>query len=302
MSRIENPVFAYGYVPEFERREYSDITRVAMGGAMKGAKEILELHGLSSAELQIEYKVDAGMTPRTLADMRSGKAIKDFIKHRFPNHSINEEETGEEEGNEYTWHIDPLDGTSSYARGQGYSTIGVALYKGTDPLSACVINPFEREMLVSEKDKGAVRVRFDNQGAMITAEPLVVSDQDLHGGIVYVDALFNAQTMQPKMTFMQEVVKLGGNNVGFRMTGSNIDQQRQVAAGRAEATITDAVGGFFDLAAGALMVSEAGGRFTDLEGNPVTMATQVAIGSNGRQHDALLEIAQRAYQGYQGFK
>ena len=86
------------------------------------------------------------------------------------------------------------------------------------------------------------------------------------------------------------------------MSGSNIDQQLKVAKGSAELSLTDAVGGFFDLAAGGLAIIEAGGRFTDQNGNPITETTQIAIGTNGQIHDDILEIASKHYQGYQGFK
>lgn len=101
---------------------------------------------------------------------------------------------------------------------------------------------------------------------------------------------------------MADLVRLANNNLGFRMSGSNIDQEMKVAAGRAELTLTDAVGGFFDLAAGGLAIIEAGGKFTDKNGNPVDEKTQVAVGTNGLIHDAVLEIANKHYRNYLGFK
>lgn len=59
---------------------------------------------------------------------------------------------------------------------------------------------------------------------------------------------------------------------------------------------------FFDLAAGGLAIIEAGGKFTDKDGNPVNESTQVAIGTNGSMHDDVLELTRRCYVGYQGFR
>ena len=113
----------------------------------------------------------------------------------------------------------------------------------------------------------------------------------------------NPNTTGRKLASIQEIAQAAGKpGIGIRMTGSNIDQQRQVASGRADWTLTDAVGGFWDLVVGGFIIQEAGGRFTDLYGNPVTEKTQVALGSNGILHDRLLAILQRHYEGYTGFK
>lgn len=278
-------------------------TATAEAGVRLGARKVLQIHGASPEELQIVFKAEAGSTPRTVADLKSGEAIKRFIARKFPQSTVNEEETGVTEGIGYTWHVDPLDGTSSYAREQRYSTVGIAVYESGAPVSAAICQPFERELLIAEKGKGAYVFSLDKdmipQGG---PRRLEVSKAPLEGGIAYVDALFNNKTSGPKLALIDKLVKLSNGNLGIRSTGSNIDQQRQVASGRAEVTITDAVGGFFDLAAGGLIIEEAGGKFTDIYGKPVGEQTQVAIGSNGKEHEAILRIAAECYQGYTGFK
>ena len=120
-----------------------------------------------------------------------------------------------------------------------------------------------------------------------------------------MDALFNGKTAPHKLAFMNELATATGN-IGFRMTGSNIDQQRHVAKGSAVASVTDAVGGFYDFS-GRLIIEQAGGVFTDMYGNPVTKQTQLAIGSNGHTHQQLLDVAQQSYKlpdgsDYRGFR
>lgn len=274
---------------------------VATTAAILGSQIVLEIHGASSEVLQTVYKAGEGDTPRTLADVNSGKVIKILIRRHFPNCRINEEESGDEIGqlgDTDDWHVDPLDGTSSYARELRYSTVGIAVYKAGKPFAAAIVNPFEGELVVTQIQKGAHL--FDLDGTY--RRQLEVSKNSLTGGLVFVDALFNAKTTKRKLGFMAGIVELGKNNVGFRMSGSNIDQQLKVATGRAEATLTDAVGGFFDLAAGSLAIIEAGGKFTDENGYTVSESTQVAIGSNGLVHDDVLEVAQKWYRGYHGFK
>lgn len=278
---------------------------VAAGAAKVGARKVLAIYGASPEKLQIVFKAEAGATPRTIADLQSGELIKGIINKVFPTHRINEEETGVHEGIDYTWHVDPLDGTSSFAEKQKYSTVGIAIYEGENPKAAAICHPFERELLVAEAGLGAFVFPLDENLFIVgPAKRLEVSKKEkLAGGIVFFDALFNAKTTPPKMELMKKLVELSNGNLGFRMTGSNIDQQRQVASGRGLLTITDAVGGFFDLAAGALIIQEAGGIMIDAQtGKPVTEKTQVAIGGQKIIVAQVLPIAQECYKEYAGFK
>ncbi len=276
---------------------------VAATSVLLGARKVLSIHGASPEVLKTVFKAEAGNTPRTIADLESGRIGKEIIRQQFPNARINEEESGDEYGDENAHHFDPLDGTSSYARELRYSTLGDAVYKADQSFAAAICNPFERELVIAQKDRGSHLFTLNEQLTTLTyARQLEVSRVSLEGGIAFIDALFNDKTSDRKFGFMANLVKLANNNLGFRMIGSNIDQQLKVAAGRAELTSTDAVGGFFDIAAGGLAIIESGGKFTDQNGDLVTESTQIAIGTNGLVHDDILEIARKFYQGYQGFK
>lgn len=280
---------------------------VAATAAILGARQVLNIHGASPEVLKVEYKAKDGDTPKTVADTLSGIVIKGLIKNRFPKDRINEEESGDEKGakgNKNDWHVDPLDGTFSYAEGQCYSTVGLAIYRDRLPFAAVIVHPFERDLVVTQVAKGAFIYRL-NEGLSIigNARQLEASRvKTLAGGQAYIDALFNAKTKGPKFQFMAGLTDLAKDNLGFRMTGSNMDQQLKVAKGSARLSLTDAVGGFFDLAAGGLAIVEAGGIFTDINGHSVNESTQVAIGTNGPIHDDVLELAQQCYIGYQGFR
>lgn len=280
---------------------------VAATAAVLGAKEVLAIHGAGPDVLQIVYKAEAGQTPRTIADLRSGIAIKSLIREYYPNSRINEEESGDEgakHGDTNVYYVDPLDGTSSYAEGQRYSTVGIAVYRDKSPFAAVIVHPFEQELVVAQVGKGTFLYRLNRDFMPVgDVRQLEVSKaKALAGGMAYIDALFNAKTSGPKSQFMAELVRMAEDNLGFRMSGSNIDQQLKVAKGSARLTLTDAVGGFFDLACGGLAITEAGGKFTGEDGYPVTESTQVAIGTNGPIHDDVLELVQHYYAGYRGFR
>lgn len=279
--------------------------------AILGSHIVKSIHGLSLEDLKIVYKAGDGDTPKTIADTESGGLIKGLIRSHFPGDRINEEESGDEKGVVGSWndhHVDPLDGTSSFAEGQRYSTVGIANYRDGSPFASVICHPFENELVVAQYGKGAFlfELRQDQNSLSLSlgsGKQLEVSKAtSLKGGQAYIDALFNAKTKGPKFRFMAGLVEMAVDNFGFRMSGSNIDQQLKVAKGSARLTLTDAVGGFFDLAAGGLAIIEAGGKFTDKDGYPVNESTQVAIGSNGPMHDDILELARVCYKGYQGFR
>lgn len=278
-------------------------TVAAAATVLLGGRQVLRIHGASPEVLQVVYKAEAGKTPRTVADLESGRVGKEVIKYLNPNSRINEEESGDEMGDENAHHFDPLDGTSSYARELRYSTVGDGVYFLETPFAAAILHPFEKELVVAEVSQGTHLFKLDEGLADLTyVRQLEVSKIGLDGGLAFVDALFNGKTKRRKFGLMDDLITLANDNLGFRMSGSNIDQQLKVAAGRAELTLTDAVGGFFDLAAGGLAITEAGGKFTDGEGNPVNEQTQIAIGTNGLIHDDVLELTRKWYRGYQGFK
>lgn len=258
----------------------------------------------STSPMQVHTKKADGDTPVTQIDVLSGNFLVEAIRRMYPSDTINEEESGMSVGtSQRIWYVDPLDGTSSYARGLRYSTLGLALYEGGEPVLSVTCNPFDRTLLIAEREKGTFLADIDESWELQNQREVIVSEQELHKGTIYVDGLFNMKTTGPKLFLLQDIQEATGQ-INLRMTGSNIDQQMRVAMGQAEISITDAVGGFHDLAAGGFCIIEAGGRFTDIYGNAVTPQTQVAIGSNGfsHNHDLILELTQKHYEEYEGFR
>src|SRR5438046_627461 len=192
---------------------FTDSTITLQTATRLGSRRIIEIYGATQEKLQTEYKAEAGMTPRTIADIQSGNIGKSIIKRYLPGIYINEEETGITEGRDLAdkAYFDPLDGTSSFARKQRYSTSGAALFDVSGNFKAAAIcHTFEKELLVSEKGKGAFLFSLDENLIIIGESKRleVLQDKSLKGGIVYVDALFNEKTSPPKLEFMKELVTL----------------------------------------------------------------------------------------------
>ncbi len=309
MSRERfQPEIPKSLTERFREVGLSDVATLAVQGAVRiGARRVLALHGASADKLNVKFKVEAGMTPVTLADLESGGAIKNVLFRKlFAGDYVNEEENGEmgKEDSKRRWYIDPLDGTSSFAREQRSSTVGAAVYEGEKPFAATICNPFERELLVAEDGKGAFLFPLDeNLSVNGDAKKLEVSQREnLVGGVLYLDALFNNNTTPRKLELIKRLVDQSGGKLGVRMTGSNIDQQRQVSAGRGDLTVTDAVGGFYDLAAGSLIIKEAGGLMVGLDGKDVNEQSQISLAGNKKLVDLVLPILQECYEGYKGFR
>jgi len=293
------------------RAGFSDqITGIASGAARVGGRKILKRYGLSPEELHTTLKPEAGMSPVTAADLESEEAIKRIIHTRlFPDHTINAEESGELKGknnegeSNIVWYVDPLDGTISFTREQKYSSVGIAVYEKGQPKLATICRPFQRETLVAESGKGAWVFPLDDHLDIVgDGKRLSVSaNESLKDGIIYIDGVFNHKTAAPTLKMLERLSNSVGN-FGLRSIGTNIGQQAEVAEGRGDLTLTTAVGGFYDLAAGSLIIEEAGGRFCGLDGQPINSNTQVAIGGNKQIIEQVLPILQKSYEGYQGFK
>lgn len=281
-----------------------NMVRIAARAALAGGQIVAQVHGASPETLQTVWKAADGDTPKTVADERAEWCMLQIIRGQFPTHSIYAEETGIIEGSDWWWFIDPLDGTLTFARNQKYSTVGLMVCQGNPPtpVVASVCHPFERELYLAKRGMGAYCYQLTAGLNMLPVAPIKmeVSAQTLAKGVFYVDALFNLKTARRKTGLILELTKKVGQ-VNVRETGSNIDQQRMVALGRAEASLTDCMGGFHDLA-GWLLVEEAGGKVTNLRGMPPTLEDQVVLASNGIVHETLLPLMQRHYTGYKGFR
>jgi fructose-1,6-bisphosphatase/inositol monophosphatase family enzyme len=284
----------------------SEPTAVAAVAVSAGAREVLNIHGRNPSALRIEYKLRDG-SPVTIADLRSSKIGKAIALRALPGSRINDEETGiiRGGGGLYSIDFDPNDGTYGFARGQRYSTVGMGIRRSRSQYAefAAVVHPFERELFVAEKGKGTLLLRLEENMRVKRYEgPQYVSDrQTLKGGMVYLDATYTPFNRGPKNALWNRLLDLSEDDLHQGATGSSLDHSRQVAAGRAELVVIDAVGGPWDLI-GGLLITESKGKFVDaLTGRHVTRRTQVAIGGVPAIVDKVLPITQLIYQDYKGY-
>jgi myo-inositol-1(or 4)-monophosphatase len=249
---------------------------VAIRAALEAGK-ILEKY----FETEMEHLIKEDKTIVTIADRESEEKIKEIILGEFPGHSIEGEETGyTENGSDYTWHVDPLDGTRNFANGIPFFATSIGLEKKGELVVGVVNNPVPKSSLFfAEKGKGAY-----NDGRKI-----YVSRDGASRAIV---------TSTPNSRRGEENKRLGvglrsslteeGKLSSTRNFGCSALNLAYLARGSLEAVIEL---GFdtYDFAAGVLLVGEAGGKITDLEGNPWKFPENYFIASNGLFHDLLVE-------------
>ncbi|MBA3722620.1 MAG: inositol monophosphatase [Parachlamydiaceae bacterium] len=194
----------------------------------------------------------------TEMDKASEACIIDFIKSHFPTHSILAEESGStgDITDNIVWIIDPLDGTTNFARHIPLFTISIAAYYREEGLCGVIYHPITNELFVAEKGKGAYL-----NGNKLSVSKISNLDEALIGGGFPNNI---AENPIPYLNHFAKFTKLG---VAVRHLGSAALALAYVAAGKLDGFWLDHLYPW-DLAAGKLLVEEAGGKVTRYSGNP----------------------------------
>jgi len=219
----------------------------------------------------------------TNADMLSEKNIIQFIKKTFPEHSILSEESGLIKNNKkYLWIVDPIDGTTNFSMHNPLWNISIALTeyvsrkKHYEPILGFVYAPMLDEFYFAEKGKGA----------FLNGKKIAVSRKKK-------DKTLNAYCHGSGEENIKTAIKYLRNQIlkGFdcRRMGSAAIEMAYVAAGRIESFMVPGVNSW-DVAAGALLVQEAGGRVTDFSNKTWHTESRDILASNKIVHKTLLKV------------
>lgn len=245
--------------------------------AIRAAKEAGKIQ-LKFFRKNIAYKKKSKYDIVTKVDILSEKKIIEIIKKRFPKHNILAEEGGAQNNNsEYTWVIDPLDGTVNYSNGRAVFGISIGVTKNGDPIAGVLYDPYHKELMHAQKGKGCFlngkRVRVSIQNRLIES----VVEQSLSSQKKY-----RQKTLKDAEKYLAKVRSV-------RMGGSSIISLLDLAVGRFEGAVKTTFH-WWDVAAGIILVQEAGGKVTDFNGKKVTEQSENMIASNGKIHAALRKL------------
>jgi len=211
----------------------------------------------------------------TKFDLESERIIISGIRKRYPRHSVLSEEAGlTDKGSPYTWIVDPLDGTGNFTKKNPLFSISIALRYEKEILLGVVYAPALEELYVAEKGKGA----------FLNDAPISVSSaQELdRSSIVSCEGADRSVIRSVKVFWEIRPAVLD-----MKKLGSAAIEAAWVSSGRADAYIVTKINPW-DIAAGVILVEEAGGRVTDFKGRRWNMKKSDLILSNGRIHKQLL--------------
>ena len=261
---------------------YKDFLNIASEAALHGGK-ILEKYWGNLKNIQ-EKKFTGDLV--TEADKESEEVIIAFLNHHYPTHTILSEEGGlyKAKDKEYSWVIDPLDGTTNYTHQYPFVAVSIALLKQGKPIVGAVFNPIVKEMFLAAKGEGA----FLNGKTIKVSKVKSLNQSLLATGFAYDrrDTLDNNYT---EFCFLTNV------SHGVRRAGSAALDLAYVAAGRLE--------GFWerglkpwDIAAGTILVEEAGGNVTSYEGEDLILDSGRILASNSLIHGDLIRELKKAHE------
>jgi len=214
----------------------------------------------------------------TEVDTAAETVILDLIRARFPDHAILSEEVGGQgidDGS--TWVVDPLDGTTNYARRFPIFCVSIGLLQGREPLIGVIHDPLRDQTFVAERGSGA-----ELNGAPIRVSRVARLDH----AVVSLDWGHSDEDRGRTLGSLNRVAPRCGT---VRALGSAALALAYVAAGWLEAYFNLMMKPW-DAAAGILLVAEAGGRCTTLEGTPYHVDRPGCLASNGLIHDELLNV------------
>ena len=213
----------------------------------------------------------------TSVDKGAEKIILDAISQTFPDHAILSEEAGRKEAkSDYLWVIDPLDGTTNFFLGNPLFTISIALFYKKEVVLSVIHVPITDQTFSSQK----------NKGAYLNKTKLSVSQKNK------LEGAYLAYCFPPKKQGMKTIAKIFPKLVKkaslMRQFGSASWEICQVASGKLDGFFLPHVSPW-DVAGGALLVKEAGGKVTNFQGKPWTLEDKSFVATNGKVHHKLLK-------------
>lgn len=222
-----------------------------------------------------EVKTKADMTPVTQADVECEAAIREIVLGQFPDHGFFGEEMGRTHGDaEYLWLVDPIDGTKGFVRQYPFFSTQIALMHSGEIVLGVSSGTMMEELAWAEK----------GVGAFVNGKRVRVSSIDDPERAAVSTGNLKSLAASAGWERLGEIVAMADRIRGY----GDFYHYHLLASGKIEAVIESDVN-ILDIAALSVLVTEAGGVFTDLNGNPPGLDTRSVLAANPALHAHYLE-------------
>jgi myo-inositol-1(or 4)-monophosphatase len=214
----------------------------------------------------------------TQADRRSEALIVSRLQKYFPDHAVVAEEgSGKDTGSAYRWHVDPLDGTTNFAHAYPCFCVSLALARKHELLLGVIFNPIYNELFTAAR----------GEGAFFNGKKIGCSKIDaLKNSLLCTGFPNHKRESNPNFRFYWDFTL---RSHGVRRDGSAALDLAYVAMGRFDSFWEYGLNPW-DTAAGVVLVEEAGGKISDMQGQPYVLGGPSILASNGFIHEEMLRV------------
>ncbi|HMM58094.1 MAG: inositol-phosphate phosphatase [Xanthomonadales bacterium PRO7] len=252
--------------------EFLDRALVVARDAAAAAADVIRHH--YARGVNVETKSDA--TPVTIADREAEIAIKNVLRAAFPDHAFYGEEFGREGAGDYLWLIDPIDGTKAFVRGYPMFSTQIALMHRGELVLGVSSAPWYGETAWARR----------GGGAWLDGKPIRVSAaREFDAGTAISIGNVKTLTRDARWAVLGELIRRSGRIRGY----GDFLHYHLLASGRIDLVIESDVN-ILDIAALAVIVREAGGVFSDLDGREPTLDTTSVLAGTSELHAQALAL------------
>jgi myo-inositol-1(or 4)-monophosphatase len=221
----------------------------------------------------------------TEADRASERLIVERLRSHFPSHGIVAEEGGGHESSSgYRWYVDPLDGTTNFAHSFPVFNVTMALESAGELIAGVIFDPIKNELFTTERGAGSY---LNNRRIRVSQV------RKLQDALVSTGFPSRRRHLNINIHFYHQ---LGMLTHGVRRCGSAAIDLAYVACGRMEAFWEFGLNPW-DMAAGLLLIEEAGGKYSGMHGEPHRLLGPDVVADNGLIHDEILSLFEEIFSG-----
>jgi histidinol-phosphatase len=249
--------------------EHSPELQAALDAAEQAAGIARSLY-----QRNIEVRIKADKSPVTEADVRCELAIREILESRFPSYGFYGEETGTRDAEaECLWLVDPIDGTKAFVREYSMFSTQIALMRRGEIVLGVSSAPVYGEIAYAERGRGA----YLNGKPVTVSQVSTIESAALSSG--NMKSLATGRQWKRYGELIAQVSRIRGYG--------DFLHYHLLASGKIDAVIETDIN-ILDIAACVAIVNEAGGRFTDLAGAPITLLSNSVLATNGAMHAPVL--------------